>query len=201
MAASVTTPPDIRALLGMHTPAARVLVAVYLVLLAVVTVSCLGGASAAWPSLLALGVLGAATVALLAVPGDPLPTSAAVAMAAAGPVACGLTLAAIPGPFANPLQEWTHGGATTVFCFMCVRGRIGLAWAGLATTGAAYGIWAEATGQGFLSGLLRPLIDIGPLGIATVLAIVLRPASALVFALRAESTRRVAAESAAAAAL
>ena len=64
-----------------------------------------------------------------------------------------------------------------------------------------YGVWAEATGQGFLFGVLRPLIDVGPLGIATVLAIVLRPAAALVFALRAESTRRVAAESAAAAAL
>ena len=199
---TTTKPPgDIRALLGMHTVAARILVGVYAVAITIITIETRRGLSVFWPSLLSLLVLIAATIVLIAAPGDPLPWPATVSLSAAGPLAAVLTLSVVPVPLAMPLQAWTHGGATTIYCFMCVRGRVGSAWAGMVATMAVYVVWAHLTDQGVLSGFVTTVIDLGPLGMATVLSYTLRPNAKLTFELRAAAERQIADEAAAAAAL
>lgn len=190
---------DIRDLLGMHTTGARVLVGAYVLLISVVTVATWPGMRAVWPTVLALALLAAATVALIAVPGDPLPPAATAAMTLAGPVACALTLAVVPVPMATPLQAWTHGGAATVYCFLCVRGRSGSAWLGILAVALVYMAWTWRTGQGAVAGFGLVAIEIGPLGMATVLSYTLRPNAQLTFELRDAARDRYAEESAAAA--
>ena len=128
---------DVRELLGMHTVGARILLGIYTASLIVVTIGIQEDLAAAWPTVGSLLILVAASVALLIGPGDPIPWPATIAMIAAGPLASALTLAVLPVPVALPLQLWTHGGATTIYCFMCLRGRLGSAWVGLAATAAA----------------------------------------------------------------
>jgi hypothetical protein len=199
---TTTKPPgDIRALLGMHTVAARILVGVYAAAITIITFETREGLAAFWPSLLSLLVLISATVVLIAAPGDPLPRPATVGLTAAGPLAAVLTLSVVPTPLAVPLQAWTHGGATTIYCFMCVRGRVGSAWTGMAATIAAYTAWAYLTEQGALVGFVMTVIDLGPLGMATVLSYTLRPNAKLTFELRAAAERQIADEAAAAATL
>lgn len=194
-------PKDIRGLLGMHTTAAKAAVGVYVVLITIVTLNTWQGVRVVWPSLLALVLLAAATIALVAAPGDPLPPVATTAMTLAGPVASALTLAAVPAPLEISLQGWTHGGATTVYCFLCVRGRARAAWLGLLAVTVVYMVWSARTGQGALTGFAMCAIEIGPLGMATVLSCTLRPDAAETFELRAAAATRHAEESAAAAVL
>lgn len=194
-------PRDIRTVLGMHTPAARLLVTVYIVAITIITVASRHGVSAMWPSLLALVILSAATVGLLTVPGDPLPRAATAAMTAAGPIACALTLSAVPVPLESSLQGWTHGAATTICCFMCVRGRIFSAWIGLVSVAAAYAAWTTYAGFGPTQGVLWVRLEIGPVGMATLLALTLRPNVRMIFELRDAAARRIATQSAAAAAV
>ncbi|MFC8045009.1 hypothetical protein [Nocardia sp. NPDC057353] len=192
---------DIRDLLGMHTVGARVMVGAYVLLISVVTVATWPGMPAVWPTVLSLVVLAAATVALIAVPGDPLPPVATAAMTLAGPVACAITLVVVPVPMVTPLQAWTHGGATTVYCFLCVRGRAGFAWLGILGVALVYMAWTALTGQGAVAGFGLVAIEIGPLGMATVLSYTLRPNAQLTFELRDAARDRYAEESAAAATL
>ncbi|MFC3963933.1 hypothetical protein [Nocardia jiangsuensis] len=190
---------DIRDLLGMHTTGARVMVGAYVLLISVVTVATWPGMRTVWPTVLSLVVLAVATVALIAVPGDPLPLVATVAMTLAGPFACAVTLVVVPVPMLTPLQAWTHGGATTIYCFMCVRGRSGFAWLGILGVTLVYMAWTGLTGQGAVAGFGLVAIEIGPLGMATVLSYTLRPNAQLTFELRDAARDRYAEESAAAA--
>lgn len=189
-------PGDVRSLLGMQTRAARILVAIYALALCVVAISTLDGTSAVWPIAIGVLVLVAATVALITVPGDPLPPVPTVLLVVAGPLACALMLAVMPVPLEVPLQSWTHGAGTTILCFMCVRGRWPAAWAGLAGMGAVYGAWAALTDQGFVHGFVMVAIDVAPLGMATLFSFTLRPNGAAVFALRQAATVKAAALSA-----
>ena len=191
---------DVRELLGMHTVGARILLGIYTASLIVVTIGIQEDLAAAWPTVGSLLILVAASVALLIVPGDPIPWPATIAMIAAGPLASALTLAVLPVPVALPLQLWTHGGATTIYCFMCLRGRLGSAWVGLAATAAVYTVWSTLTGQGPLYGFVVVIIDAGPLGMATILTFTLRPNTKATFALRDAAARRIGEESAAIAA-
>ncbi len=189
-------PGDVRSLLGMHTRGARILVAVYAVALCIVAGSTLHGTSTVWPIAVGVLVLIAGTIALITVPGDPLPLAPTVLLVTTGPVACALMLAVMPVPFEVPLQSWTHGAGTTILCFVCVRGRWPAAWAGLASMGVVYGTWAALTDQGFAHGFFMVAIDAAPLGMATLFSFTLRPNSTAVFALRHAATAKAAAVSA-----
>ena len=193
-------PRDITAILGMHTPAAKGVVAVYLVAITFVAVQTRQGISAFWPVALGLVILAAGTIALIAVPGDPLPVPATWCLAAAGPIASALMLWVMPVPFEVPLQAWTHGAGTTILCFMAVRGRWISAWWGLVGMVLVYGLWAAFTNQGFLFGASLVFIEAAPLAMATLLSFTLRPSGKAVFELRDAATARIAALSAAKAA-
>lgn len=186
---SASTPRDIRDVLGMHTGWAKLIVAVYLAAIVVVTVQTREGASAFWPMLLGTALLAMGTIALITLPGDPLPWRGTVALTLVGPVACVLSLWVLPAPFLSPLQAWTHGAGTTILCFLGVRGRWPAAWAGLAAMIAIYGVWGAATGQGAMTGAVYVFGDAGPLAMATLLSFTLRPNSAALLALRDRATQ------------
>ncbi|WP_207842982.1 hypothetical protein [Williamsia soli] len=193
-------PRDITAILGMHTPAAKGVVAVYIVAITIVAFETRQGITTFWPIALGLVVLAAGTIGLITVPGDPLPVPATICMASAGAIASALMLWVMPVPLEVPLQAWTHGAGTTILCFMSVRGRWISAWWGLFAMAVVYGLWGALTDQGFVFGAVMVAIDGGPLAMATLLSFTLRPSGKAVFALRDAATARISALSAAQAA-
>lgn len=188
--------PDIRDLLGMRTPAAWALVAAYAVTCVLLAAYAAPGAGSFWPPALAAAVCITAAVALVAVPGDPMPLGPSIALASTGVVSCGLVLSvtALPMPDLSPL--WTLGLSKIIFSFMCVRGRVGLAWLGLALTIATAFVWS---GQPERFGFAVLAINAAPVLMGTVFALTIRPVVRSIYALREQSTQRIAAEAAASA--
>ena len=183
---------DVRDLLGMSSRGAWLILAFYLAAMVTVTAATLGHLTAAWPAVLGTAILVAATIALVAVPGDPLPLSTTIALTVAGPLACALYLAVTPADPQFSLQTWIHGGGTTLYCFMNVRGRRIAPWIGLAGMIAVFGLWSAATGQGAAYGVSLVAIDAAPVAMSALLSFTLRPTAEAVFSLRAQSTARIA---------
>ncbi|KQU03827.1 hypothetical protein ASG56_10215 [Rhodococcus sp. Leaf7] len=192
---------DIRGVLGLHTRWARVIVTLYVGVLVLVTVQTSRGASSWWPLAAGTIVLALATIGLISFAGDPLPRLPTVLVAAAGPLASACHLVAFPAPFLTPLQAWTHGAGATLFCFLCVRGRPGAAWAGFVGTAATYGFWGFSTDQGFVAGAIYVFPDAGVLLMSTFLSLTLRPNSNSILVLRESAQRRAAAVTASQAAM
>lgn len=183
---------DVRDLLGMRTRSAWLILACYLAAMVTVTVATVQHVTTVWPAVLATAVLIAATIALVTVPGDPLPHPATIALTAAGPLACALFLAVTPPLAQFSLQTWVHGGGTAIYCFMNVRGRRIAPWIGLAGMIAVFALWAANTGQGAMSGILLVAIDAAPLAMAALLSFTLRPTAKAVFSLRTQTTAQIA---------
>lgn len=197
----MTPEQDVRTLLGMHTQAAKVVVVVYIVAISVSAFANLQGVSSVWPVVGAVALISAGVIALIAAPGDPLPRSTTLALSSIGPLASVLVLWVLPVPMVTPLQGWTHGAATTVLCFMCVRGRRIPPWLSLFAMIAIYGAWGSWTGSTFVDEAGKVVIDTTPLAMATILSFTLRPTAKAVFALRARSERQIEEQSALAAAV
>jgi hypothetical protein len=187
------TPRDARALIGMHTPAARWVVGVYLVCIAFALLAVTPRTVPAIAAMIVgLVITGSATVALIAVRGDPLPRMAATAMAAAPGVSCAIILAGCGRDLPSPVSGWSHGIGTMVLAFMCVRGRTGSAWCGMVLMISVYIARATLVGLGPLTNIGNVLVDLGPLAMATVFSLTLRPGAKLVFDLRDAGERRTA---------
>lgn len=189
-------------LLRMHSPAARALAWLYAVTCVILAVYSATEAETRWPIGLAVIVCVAAVFGLVRVEGDPLPLWAAAAMMLTGAASSAAVLSVIPAdPMPQPIELWTFGMSTTVLVFMCVRGRTLFAWAGLILMLLTAGVWAELSGPGFGYGIGISLINAGPVLMGTVLAYTIRPLARSIYLLRTRSTQRIAARSAAAAAL
>lgn len=183
---------DIRDLLGMRTRGAWLILTCYFVAMIVVTAATVGDVTTAWPAVLATTVLIAATIALVAVPGDPLPMPTTIALTVSGPLACALLLSVTPPVVQSSLQTWIHGGGTAIYCFMNVRGRRIAPWIGLAGMIAVFAHWAAATEHGAVYGIMVVAIDAAPLAMAALLSFTLLPTAKAVFSLRAQTTARIA---------
>lgn len=192
MTAITDGPQDIRDLLGMRTRGARLILASYIAAIIVVTIATMHTFTAAWPAAAGTLVLIAATLALVFVPGDPLPLWPTLALTVSGPIACALVLSVTPGVLGSTLQTWIHGGGTTIYCFMNVRGRRITPWIGLAGMVGAFAYWADSTGHGAAYGINLVAIDAAPLTMAALLSFTLRPTAKSVFTLRAHTTARIA---------
>ncbi|QBJ96255.1 hypothetical protein ERC79_09960 [Rhodococcus sp. ABRD24] len=183
---------DVRDLLGMRTRGAWLILTCYFAAMATVTVASSVHVTNPWPPVAATIVLVAATIMLVVVPGDPLPTVATIALTMSGPVACALVLWVTPPTAGSSLQTWIHGGGTAIYCFMNVRGRRITPWLGLAGMITVFALWAQNSGQGAMSGIALVAIDAAPLVMAALLSFTLRPTAKAVFSLRAQTTARVA---------
>ena len=196
-AAVMITPPqsgnvDVRDLLGMRTRGAWLIVAAYITAIVVVTIATMHSFTSAWPAVLGALILIAATIALMLVPGDPLPIWPTVALTAAGPTACALVLSVTPAVLDSSLQTWIHGAGTTIYCYMNVRGRRIAPWIGLAAMVAVFAVWSIRTGHGADYGARLVIIDAAPLTMAALLSFTLRPTAKAVFSLRNQTTDRIA---------
>lgn len=185
-------PEDIRALLGMRQPAAWIATFGFLLGMASQAVTGRSGITTWWPVGVALLLFTAAAVAMLVVPDDPMPMLAAVPVTLSGPVAMALVCSVLPVPVHSGTQLWPLFLATTVYAFLCVRGRVVLGWVGSILIAAVAIEWAIRTGQGLAYGVMITAIDIAPMTIATIVARTIRPAAYDIFAVRAEAIRRAA---------
>lgn len=191
------TPPhsgneDVRDLLGMRTRGAWLIVAAYITAIVIVTAATMRSFTSAWPAVLGALTLIAATVALMIVPGDPLPVWPTVALTAAGPLACALVLSVTPAVLDSSLQTWIHGAGTTIYCYLNVRGRRIAPWIGFLGMVAVFAVWSIRTGHGVGYGTSLVVIDAAPLTMAALLSFTLRPTAKAVFSLRNQTTERIA---------
>src|SRR5690606_33958274 len=176
-----------------------VLYAVTCVLLALNTAP---HAEVRWPVAIAVIVCVAAAYALVAVEGDPLPVRPALAMTFSGAIASASVLWVVPAdPAPHPIELWPFGMSTTILVFMCVRGRTAFAWCGMLLMLVVAALWSYLTGPGMGYGLGLTITSVGPVLMGTVCGYAIRPLARSIYLLRARSMQRIAAESAAAAAL
>lgn len=192
---------DIRDLIGLRSRFATGLVALYIFTCFLCAAATLDGVSSPWPIFVSAGLCSIGAITMITAPGDPLPWRYTAFIAALGPVSCALTYSVIPVPVSSPLQTWPLGTSVALFTALCVRGRTSAAWAGLGTTVAVTIFWSVQTGQGAAYGIAFGVINAAPLLMSTFFAFTLRPLARSVFALRDQSTTRVASEAAAAAVL
>lgn len=183
---------DIRTLLGMRQPAAWIATFSFLVGMGSQAATARSGITVWWPVGAAMLLFVAAAGALLIVPGDPMPRFVAVAVTLTGPVAMALVCAVLPVPVHSGTQLWPLFLATTVYAFLCVRGRVVLGWVGTLLIAAVAMVWAIRTGQGVIYGLTITAIDIAPMTIATVVARTIRPAAYDIFAVREQAIQNAA---------
>ncbi|WP_241385794.1 hypothetical protein [Rhodococcus sp. CH91] len=189
-------------LLRMHSPAARAFAVLYAVTCAVLAMNTAPDAETRWPLAVAVIVCVAAAYGLVVVEGDPLPLRPAVAMTFAGAVASAAVLWVLPAePAPHPIELWPFGMSTTILVFMCVRGRTMLAWCGMILMLVVAALWSHLTGPGAAYGLGLTITSAGPVLMGTVFGYTIRPLARSIYLLRAQSMQRIAAESAAAAAL
>ncbi|MGJ0117929.1 hypothetical protein ACQ7HM_01880 [Williamsia sp. MIQD14] len=196
-------PQDARALVGLHTTGAKIVVAIYLGLsgFAILVITPPDTASLA-STAVSLLILTVATVGIIVIPTDPLPLRAAVPMASAGAVSCGVALTFVDPSARAAGMNWIHALGTAILCFLCVRGRTNVAWVGMALMLGAFLVAAIVGPARVGVGPQVTLIDVAPLSMATVFSLTLRPSATLIFELRRSGARRsaeLAAQTAAAA--
>ncbi|PYE20159.1 hypothetical protein DFR67_102297 [Williamsia limnetica] len=191
--------PDIHEMLGLRTIAARILIAAFIATYALVAATT-GPTGSFWYELAAWLIVSLAAVALIMVPGDPLPMPVAAALTVSGVVAMNVMLLVIHPPFSG-LQLWPLSAVTAIYAYLCVRGRTPWAWIGMLAVLGSYMLWAQRTGMGYVTGLQLSVINFAPLVVATFFGWTIRPAARSIFALRRQATVRVAAEAADAAVL
>ncbi|MFF0815276.1 hypothetical protein ACFYVR_09000 [Rhodococcus sp. NPDC003318] len=187
---------DVQSLIGMHGPAADSIVAFYSATFLMLAVVSREGVDVFWPVVLAVVIVSLGAVALVRIPGDPIPIRPTWALTAVGPVSCALVLGVLPIPQANPMQTWPLAASTAIYAFMGVRGRPGYAWLGMLSMIVTCVVWTTLTGQGAALGLGMTAINLAPLLMATFFAFTLRPSARQIYTLRDQTTRRVAAEAA-----
>ncbi|AVL99122.1 hypothetical protein C6V83_01260 [Gordonia iterans] len=193
---------DVRELLGLRTPAARLLVGWFvLTYLVVFAVTPPADPAATAVEALAWLLVSAAAYTFIRAPGDPLPLRWTWLIAVAGPIASTLVLAVIPYPIDTFLQTWPLSATAALSAYLAVRGRV---WWGWASTSSAVGAcigWAVLSGQGAGYGAQISLINFAPLIMASFFVLTIRPAAREIFELRRRATEAAAAGAAQAAVL
>lgn len=193
------TPPDdvrdVRELLGMRTHAATAIVIAFVATFAIVAWAN-RPAEGEWAVAGAWLIICIGAVALIRVPGDPLPAPWTAYLTVVGPIAIALILMVVPVPIIGLLQVWPLAAATAVYTYMCVRGRTLWAWVGMTVMIVTCIVWAEMTGQGAAHGLSISAMNLAPVAMATYFALTIRPAARDIYALRRQTLARAAAEAA-----
>ena len=181
---------DIRTLLGMDRPIALAVVALFCLSTAARPLTDLGDGRQPWPILAAIALCVAAAVAIVVVPGDPLPAPVAVALTALGPVTCLLVLPQVPTTDWIMSDIWQLRIVAAVLCFVSLRGRIVHACTGGVLTAATFTAWTAVTGQGWEYGLRLSTLAFAPVLISVFVAITVRPMASTVFRLRDRENER-----------
>ncbi|MGV9709553.1 hypothetical protein ACWDTI_02655 [Gordonia sp. NPDC003424] len=183
---------DVRDLLGMRQPGAWLVLGTFLAATWITTGFVVHDVAPIWPTLVAAALISVAAIAIVQVPGDPLPMPTTLALTAVGPVACAFALWTTPAESASSvLVTWTHGGAIAVYTFMSVRGRRIEPWLGLVAEAVVFGWWGHSVGLSVPGSATLVAVDAAPLTMATLFSFTLRPTAKEVFALRTQTITQV----------
>ncbi|WP_287001710.1 MULTISPECIES: hypothetical protein [Gordonia] len=138
-------------------------------------------------------IYSAATIALIAVEGDPLPTLPTVLLAATGPVCGMLVLSVSPAAAITSVAvAMSHGASAAIYAFMVVRGRRLAPWIGFLANIVVFATWGALSGAGAVASVVQVAADIAPLLMAMLFSYTLNPTAQQVFSLRQQTTVRVA---------
>lgn len=186
---------DVRELFGLRTPAAIGIVVAFVVTFAIVALATVPaeGAIAAAGAWLALSI---GAVAIVRVPGDPIPLPWTIYLTLLGPVSAGVVFPFFPAPIEHSLQTWPLAAATAIYTYMCVRGRTPWAVSGTVAMIATCAVWSQLSGEGAAYGLSISVINLAPVAMAIFFAWTIRPAARDIFDLRTQTINRTAAEAA-----
>lgn len=192
---------DAWTLLGARTWAAWALAGIYLLATVAQPLSSWSTYHNHWGVTAAILLFGLAGGTLIATPGDPLPRWATLLITLACPLACLLQFSSVPVPTSTPHQLWPVGASVMLYTFLCVRRRIVAGWMGGLSLTLACLTWTTLTDQPPSLAISISILNAGPLLMSTLFALTVVPAADAIYGLRAESTRRAAAEAASGAAL
>ncbi|MFF3567788.1 sensor histidine kinase [Nocardia jiangxiensis] len=194
-------PLSMRTLLGMRTPAARVLVGCYLLAYTASIATTPALLSDPWPTLACVVLTVAATAAVLLMPGAPPSLGVSLAILVAGGPAQFAIVSAVGSLWQDTTaQEWSLGAAGAVCTFMCLRGRVALGWLAMVLVFAEFAFRAGLPAGG-THGFTVPFLYLAPLVAATFFHRIIRPVASTVLDLRADTLHRVSVEAAEAAAI
>ncbi|MBB3036588.1 hypothetical protein [Hoyosella altamirensis] len=191
---------DVRDATGMRTTFGRLLAVVYCAVQLVQALNSTDGIRHIWIIVVAWVLLSGAVAGVMLLPGDPLPLKSALALAFTAPIASVLVLSQLPVPVAHAGQLWFHPFLVAYLVFMCVRGAVGCAWAGMLIQTLTVVAWASMTGQGGVVGFALTAMNLVPLLMATFFAYKVRPVARAIVVLREEANERAAQQAAALAA-
>ncbi|AGB27100.1 hypothetical protein Mycsm_06999 (plasmid) [Mycobacterium sp. JS623] len=164
-------------LLWLHTLPAKV-VAGGFVAATLASLPNYGADNSSLPGLVMAVVIVAGGIAtLMATRTDPMPGRTAALAAATVPVGALITGLALPGHVANPNQTNALGAGVALCAFLCVRGRVKMAWVAQVAAAAIMTAWGQWTGQGPWTGFLVGLPNLAVLAMATAFAGIMRPAA------------------------
>ncbi|WP_152447819.1 hypothetical protein [Rhodococcus triatomae] len=185
---------DIRTLLWMDRPVAKFVAVVFGLSLTARATVYMDDSHQLWPLVVALALTTSGILAIVMVPGDPLPALAALLLTALGPITCLLVLPQIPADQWIMSDIWHLRGVTVILCFMAIRGRPWYAAAGAALSVLSFTVWSATTDQDTSDGARTAVIILAPVLIALLVAAAVRPMAEVVFALREREIERAADE-------
>ncbi|GAC47022.1 hypothetical protein [Gordonia aichiensis] len=138
-------------------------------------------------------IYSAATIALIAAEGDPLPVVPTVLLAATGPVCSTLVLSvSSAAAITSVAVAMSHGASAAIYAFMVVRGRRLTPWIGFLATVVVFATWGAMSGAGAVASVVQVAADVAPLLMAMLFSYTLNPTAQQVFSLRQQTTVRVA---------
>lgn len=132
-------------LLALTGPGAHATMWLYFATNAALAVWTIGGMREPWQVPVALVLLGGLTLAATLDTGERLSLPVTVLAMTVGPVNAALLAWDLPSVGYN---SWFIGTGTVAMFLVCIRGRIGLAWAGFAVLAAVLLLWGATTSFG-----------------------------------------------------
>ncbi|MEU7629168.1 hypothetical protein AB0C34_04165 [Nocardia sp. NPDC049220] len=139
----------------------------------------------------ALALVAVAGVVVLVAPGDPLPGTATLFVAAAGPLATILTSFDVEHGWSK--QVWTAFASSYVLAVLVLRGRLGAAWLGVAGIGVVIAVVEAVAGLRF-GVVVGSIVPVATVAGVSLFAAVMRPTQRSLRLLREEASMRAAAE-------
>ena len=165
---------DVSALLYLNSPAARLIVVLFVASNAVFTVGTADVLHSPWQSYIAMLLVSGAGVLLLRPHPDPFPLRDTAVVLAVVVISTVLVATNLPGEGDLGRATWHLGSNTWLLFFLTMRRRGLYAWTGMAAM-AVITVWTAAeSGRGAVTGALMLNAHVGILVVATLFARILR---------------------------
>lgn len=185
---------DLSAIIGMQSPSAGLLAVGLLVVYLVLGLTG-SGVTSPGSYVLAMALLGVSGLLVLIAPGERMDWRA-TAVATVLPSAAMLVGAVATEDRPGMAHATLTGGVVTVLAFICVRGRLGSAWAGFLLS-VAVTVFAAQIGGPNPALVAAVMPNTAVLLLATFFEVMVRPRAEQIHALRRQTERQVVAQAAA----